>query len=254
MPTSMPKTQRSPSIRLLKVGERLLFKMILPKLRAKFEVRRVPPYSGTEYWLSLTLPFSPSPFPIPSILRLSSVVDAFCFTPAQIRDSIRALFPRRDCFTLVRPVHDEQQLQRLDSLPPGVLRPEFQAGLESLTSLIFEKTRPKQMEGAMLTGPMLAALAQSFVGAINEGAVPTIATAWQVGARVIVEYRLLSASSGFLIFGEKERDVKPFRRPSSRSFLSIAWQIYLSRTFVYLVFRVSANLRFTVAGVCSSFS
>ncbi|GAQ88014.1 Guanylate-binding protein [Klebsormidium nitens] len=97
----------------------------------------------------------------------------------QIRESIRALFPRRDCFTLVRPVHDEQQLQRLDSLPPGVLRPEFQAGLEALTSLIFEKTRPKQMEGAMLTGPMLAALAQSFVGAINEGAVPTIATAWQ---------------------------------------------------------------------------
>jgi hypothetical protein len=99
---------------------------------------------------------------------------------SQIRESIRALFPRRDCFTLVRPVHDEQQLQRLDALAPAALRPEFKAGLDQLTSLIFEHTHPKQMEGVTLTGPMLAALAQSFVGAINQGAVPTIATSWQV--------------------------------------------------------------------------
>lgn len=77
-------------------------------------------------------------------------------------------------------MHDEQQLQRLDALAPAALRPEFKAGLDQLTSLIFERTRPKQMEGVTLTGPMLAALAQSFVGAINQGAVPTIATSWQV--------------------------------------------------------------------------
>lgn len=34
----------------------------------------------------------------------------------QIRDSIRALFPDRDCFTLVRPLNNENDLQRLDQI------------------------------------------------------------------------------------------------------------------------------------------
>jgi hypothetical protein len=35
----------------------------------------------------------------------------------QIRRSIASLFPNRDCFTLVRPVNDEKQLQQLDGTP-----------------------------------------------------------------------------------------------------------------------------------------
>uniref|UniRef100_A0A804PG53 GB1/RHD3-type G domain-containing protein n=1 Tax=Zea mays TaxID=4577 RepID=A0A804PG53_MAIZE len=34
-----------------------------------------------------------------------------------IRDSIRALFPDRECFTLVQPLNNEKDLQRLDQLP-----------------------------------------------------------------------------------------------------------------------------------------
>lgn len=37
----------------------------------------------------------------------------------QIRRSIASLFPSRDCFTLVRPVNDEKQLQQLDGAGPG---------------------------------------------------------------------------------------------------------------------------------------
>lgn len=43
----------------------------------------------------------------------------------QIRESIKALFPNRDCFSLVRPHNDERQLAQLETLPPGQLRPEF---------------------------------------------------------------------------------------------------------------------------------
>jgi hypothetical protein len=43
----------------------------------------------------------------------------------QIRDSIKSLFPDRDCHTLVRPMHDERALNHLDSLEPSQLRPEF---------------------------------------------------------------------------------------------------------------------------------
>jgi len=35
----------------------------------------------------------------------------------QVRNSIRALFPERDCFTLVRPLNDEKDLQKLDQIP-----------------------------------------------------------------------------------------------------------------------------------------
>ena len=43
----------------------------------------------------------------------------------QIRESIKALFPARTCFPLVRPMSDEAQLQRLEAVPLAQLRPEF---------------------------------------------------------------------------------------------------------------------------------
>ena len=59
------------------------------------------------------------------------------------------------------------------------MRPEFRAGLDALTKYIFERTRPKQLGSLVMNGPMFAGLTQSFLDAINAGAVPTIATSWQ---------------------------------------------------------------------------
>jgi hypothetical protein len=42
------------------------------------------------------------------------------FVLEKIRESIRALFPDRECFTLVRPVNNEKDLQRLDQLPVSI--------------------------------------------------------------------------------------------------------------------------------------
>ncbi|XP_002972590.2 guanylate-binding protein 1 [Selaginella moellendorffii] len=97
----------------------------------------------------------------------------------EIRESIRALFPDRHCFTLVRPVNEEHDLQRLDLLPMEKMRSEFRLGLDHLTKFVIERTRPKQLGSTVMTGPMLAGLTQSFLDAINAGAVPTIATSWQ---------------------------------------------------------------------------
>ena len=52
--------------------------------------------------------------------------------------------------------------------------------MEQLTRLIFERAQPKRLGTQVITGPMLATLASEYVRAINEGAVPTISTAWQV--------------------------------------------------------------------------
>lgn len=97
----------------------------------------------------------------------------------EIRDSIRALFPDRECFTLVRPLNNENDLQRLDQIPLSQLRPEFKAGLDALTRFVFERTRPKQVGATVMTGPILARITQSFLDALNNGAVPTITSSWQ---------------------------------------------------------------------------
>eukprot|EP00249_Psilotum_nudum_P023424 c28867_g1_i1 orf=314-3514(+) len=97
----------------------------------------------------------------------------------EIRDSIRALFPDRHCFTLVRPLNEEHDLQRLDHIPLEKMRPEFRSGLDTLTRFIFERSTIKQMGSTFMTGPLLAGLTQSFLDAINAGAVPTITTSWQ---------------------------------------------------------------------------
>jgi hypothetical protein len=66
------------------------------------------------------------------------------------------------------------------------LRPEFQAGLDELTRFVFERTRPKQVAGTVMTGPVLAGITQSFLDAINNGAVPTISSSWQVFYSLII--------------------------------------------------------------------
>lgn len=97
----------------------------------------------------------------------------------EIRESIRALFPDRECFTLVRPLNNESQLQRLDQIALDKLRPEFRSGLDALTRFVFERTRPKQVGATTMNGPMLAGITQSFLDALNHGAVPTITSSWQ---------------------------------------------------------------------------
>ncbi|KAH9748854.1 Guanylate-binding family protein [Citrus sinensis] len=97
----------------------------------------------------------------------------------EIRDSIRALFPDRECFPLVRPLNNEHELQRLDQISLDRLRPEFRAGLDALTKFVFERTRPKQVGATVLTGPVLIGITESYLDAINNGAVPTISSSWQ---------------------------------------------------------------------------
>ena len=43
----------------------------------------------------------------------------------RVRKLIRAYFPERDCFTMVRPVEDEKDMQNLEYLSNGELREEF---------------------------------------------------------------------------------------------------------------------------------
>ncbi|KAJ1402105.1 P-loop containing nucleoside triphosphate hydrolase [Sesbania bispinosa] len=97
----------------------------------------------------------------------------------EIRDSIRALFPDRECFPLVRPLNNENDLQRLDQISLEKLRPEFRSGLDALTKFVFERARPKQVGATIMTGPVLVGITESYLDALNKGAVPAISSSWQ---------------------------------------------------------------------------
>ncbi|OMO51426.1 hypothetical protein COLO4_37677 [Corchorus olitorius] len=97
----------------------------------------------------------------------------------KIRDSLRALFPVRECFTLVRPLNNESDLQHLDLISLEKFHPEFQSSLDALRKFVLERTRPKQVGGTTMTGTILAGLAKSFLDSLNNGAAPAILSSWQ---------------------------------------------------------------------------
>lgn len=57
-------------------------------------------------------------------------------------------------------------------------------GVSKLLKLLLSRAQPKRVGVAPVTGVMLAGLAEAYVAAINDGAVPTIATAWQVRVNI----------------------------------------------------------------------
>lgn len=58
------------------------------------------------------------------------------------------------------------------------LRPEFFEQVIKLRRKILNRMKPKKLHGKILSGKMLAGLTQSYTNAINDGALPNIATAW----------------------------------------------------------------------------
>lgn len=96
----------------------------------------------------------------------------------RIRRMIKQFFKERDCSTMVRPVENERDLQRLQSLPDSEFRPEFKAQVTNLRNRIYKRTRPKMLNGKALTGEMLLELCLAYTEAINTGSVPNIQNAW----------------------------------------------------------------------------
>ena len=96
----------------------------------------------------------------------------------RIRRLLNSFFPEKECFTLVRPLLDEQNLQKLETVDFDQLRPEFVEQMMTLRKHILTKIKPKQIDGKKLDGQMFLGLIQSYVNAINNGSVPNIQNAW----------------------------------------------------------------------------
>ena len=97
----------------------------------------------------------------------------------RVRKLIRTYFPERDCFTMVRPVEKEIDLQNLENLPNEELREEFLEQAENFRNKILNITCPKTFRKRLLNGSMLVELVQNILDAINSGCIPVIENTWK---------------------------------------------------------------------------
>ena len=95
----------------------------------------------------------------------------------RVRRLIKHYFKERECFSFVRPVENETDLQDLES-SAHLLRPEFKQQVLDLRKVAFGKIRTKKINGTEVNGPNFCALAESYVDAINKGGVPNIESSW----------------------------------------------------------------------------
>jgi len=123
-------------------------------------------------------PITPQQY-LENALTDQSTVSKTSETNRKIRQALLNFFKDRDCLTAVRPVNEEFALQKLDRLQDGQIRPEFLTQLKRLKEKILTKITPKQLKGVNLTPKMYFAMVEKYVEAINNGAVPTINTAWE---------------------------------------------------------------------------
>ena len=96
----------------------------------------------------------------------------------KIRRLIKSYFKDRDCFTMVRPLTNENQLQSLEDLPPEKLRHEFLEQIIGLRKKVLGRVKVKTMNGKALNSDMYLNLVKGLIGALNSGNVPNIENTW----------------------------------------------------------------------------
>lgn len=92
----------------------------------------------------------------------------------EVRKKIREFFPTRKCFTLKRPVIDEEKLSMLDELPEDEFRPAFIDEMNRFVKYTLHSSPVKNVNDVKIHGTHLIFLADSYVNALNNGSTPSI--------------------------------------------------------------------------------
>ncbi|KAM9687393.1 guanylate-binding protein 4-like isoform 1-T1 [Trichechus inunguis] len=94
------------------------------------------------------------------------------------RECIRHFFPKRRCFVFDRPTSDKNLLAHVEELPEEQLDCNFQVQAKNFCSYIFTHAKTKTLrQGIIVTGNRLGTLVETYVDAINSGAVPCLENA-----------------------------------------------------------------------------
>ena len=123
----------------------------------------------------------------------------------RVRRLIRTYFPERDCFTMVRPVENEKDLQNLEYLTNDELRSEFIVQAKNFRNKILNITCPKTFHKKLLNGSMLVELVQNILDAINAGCIPVIENTW----KYVVQSECIKNTED--LFNKFSKEIRKFR-------------------------------------------
>ncbi|KAM6168303.1 uncharacterized protein O8D03_008696 [Erethizon dorsatum] len=94
------------------------------------------------------------------------------------RECLRNFFPHRKCFVFDQPTNDKHNLLNIENVSEDQLDPNFQEQINSFYSYVCTHAKVKTLkEGIVVTGNRLGALVETYVKAINSGAVPCLENA-----------------------------------------------------------------------------
>ena len=97
----------------------------------------------------------------------------------RVRNLIKSYFPEKDCFVMIRPVENEEDLQNLQNIPDNELRKEFVQQSNIFRNKVKKKIKPKTFKKRLISGAMLIELIQSILDSINNGSIPVIENSWR---------------------------------------------------------------------------
>ncbi|XP_012371138.1 guanylate-binding protein 6-like [Octodon degus] len=91
------------------------------------------------------------------------------------RECIRKFFPKRKCFVFGWPTNNNSLLANIENVREDQLDPKFLEQTKTFCSYVLTHEKSKTLrEGIVVTGNRLGALVESYVKAINSGAVPCL--------------------------------------------------------------------------------
>ena len=114
-----------------------------------------------------------------------------------VRETIKNLFPDRDCAILGRPVDSENDLRNMGKLPFESLRPQFRTQMDNFIKKVYTSLKPKEVNNTSLTGAMFAQLATSFCNSITPSSIPSVQPAW---GQVITQQLRVSAKEAISVY------------------------------------------------------
>lgn len=98
---------------------------------------------------------------------------------------------------MIRPLVDEEKLQKLDEMEVSDLRSEFVEQVVSLRKKVLNKIPIKKMRGIPMDGATWICLAQQYIQAFNEDKVPNVESSWHYICREKCQQSLAKAAELF---------------------------------------------------------
>ena len=129
----------------------------------------------------------------------------------RVRKLIRTYFPERDCFTLVRPIESEKDLQNLEYLPDDELRTEFLEQAQLFRDKVMNITTPKTFHKKLLSGAMLIELVENILDTINSGSIPIIENSW----KYVIQNEAIKSTENY--FNKFSKEIREFREKNKNS-------------------------------------